>query len=366
MSTPLHHEPIPFITLTNWVKAAAQCGFNIEPVFREVGIEMDLIHLESATVNAPLLQKVMEACVARNRDPAQHFPFVLGETFAFDYLPDIDTFLATSPTLRDGLRVFDWVRELINPMIQVHLDEVGDEAHLVLTGKAAGEIRRPARGGVATRLKACGPGCHVKTAVRRLQRRHIHAAPDEQRGDGREAVGAGEGEGRLALLVALHDVDALGGDESGDGLHLLALAGEHEEGVACVVVDAGEVRARPDEELGAPGVAMETGEEEGVVATVVPRLDVRAPRQQQLHHAAQAGRVRLQRGRRERRRQRRRLQQVAHARGRAVGDEHRRRRRVARRAQRPPVVSERPLPLRHSHLRRNLHPRGPSQCHLPP
>lgn len=132
MSMPLHLEPIPFITLTNWVKAAARCGFNIEPVFRKAGIEMDLIHLESATVSAPLLQKVMEACVVRTRDSGLHFPFVLGETFAFDYLPDIDTFLATSPTLRDGLRVFDWVRELINPMIQVHLEEVGEEAHLVL------------------------------------------------------------------------------------------------------------------------------------------------------------------------------------------------------------------------------------------
>lgn len=132
MSTPLHLEPIPFITLTNWVKAAAQCGFNIEPVFREAGIAMDLIHLESATVSAPLLQKVMAACVERTRASGQHFPFVLGETFAFDYLPDIDTYLATSPTLRDGLRVFDWVRELINPMIRVHLEEHGDEAQLVL------------------------------------------------------------------------------------------------------------------------------------------------------------------------------------------------------------------------------------------
>ena len=139
MSPPLHLEPIPFITLPNWVKAASQCGFNIEPVFREVGIEMDLIHLESATVSAPLLQKVMEACVARTRDQPQHFPFVLGETFAFDYLPDIDTFLATSPTLRDGLRVFDWVRELINPLIQVRLTEVDDEAQLVLDLAPSGE-----------------------------------------------------------------------------------------------------------------------------------------------------------------------------------------------------------------------------------
>lgn len=140
MTTPVHLDPIPFITLPNWIKAAARCGFNIEPVFREIGIETDLIHLESATISAPLLQQAMAACVERTRDPAHHFPFVLGETFAFDYLPDIETFLATSPTLREGLRVFDWVRELINPMIAIHVEETADEARLVLTLAAGAEL----------------------------------------------------------------------------------------------------------------------------------------------------------------------------------------------------------------------------------
>lgn len=135
----LHEAPIPFITLPNWVKAATQCGFNIEPVFHELGIETDLIHLETATITMPTLEKAMVACVARAR--RRHFPFVLGETFAFDYLPDVETFLATSPTLREALRVFDWVRELINPMIKVSLDEEGETAALVLN---LGEGRTPA------------------------------------------------------------------------------------------------------------------------------------------------------------------------------------------------------------------------------
>ncbi|MDD3762598.1 MAG: AraC family transcriptional regulator ligand-binding domain-containing protein [Nevskiales bacterium] len=127
---PLHAEPIPFITLPNWVKAAALCGFNIEPVFARIGIETDLIHLEQATIDPQHLAQVMEACVGLSR--RGHFPFVLGESFAFDYLPDIGTFLTTSPTLRDAMRVFDWVRELINPMIDFRLDESADAAQLTL------------------------------------------------------------------------------------------------------------------------------------------------------------------------------------------------------------------------------------------
>jgi len=131
MVSPLLHEgSIPFITLPNWVNAAAHCGFNIRPVFDELGIQTDLAHLEDATISLPLLGQLMEACVERSKQ--QHFPFVLGETFAFDYLPDIATFLTTSPTLREAARVFDWVRQLINPMIDVQLEEQGEIARLVL------------------------------------------------------------------------------------------------------------------------------------------------------------------------------------------------------------------------------------------
>ncbi len=123
-------QSIPFITLPNWVKAAAYCGFNIEPVLREHGIETDLVHLESATVNQQVMEQVIESCVARSK--RHHFPFVLGETFAFEYLPEIETFLTTSSTLREAARVFDWVRELVNPFIRVRLDERGKTAALVL------------------------------------------------------------------------------------------------------------------------------------------------------------------------------------------------------------------------------------------
>ncbi|HUR41611.1 MAG TPA: AraC family transcriptional regulator ligand-binding domain-containing protein [Verrucomicrobiae bacterium] len=136
---PSRELPIPFITLPNWVKAAGECGFNIEPVFRELGIQTDLVHLESATITVPVLEQVMTACVARTRRP-RHFPFVLGETFAFEYLPDLETFLSTSPTLREAVRVLEWVRELINPMIQVRLEERGEFAALVLD---MGEGRGP-------------------------------------------------------------------------------------------------------------------------------------------------------------------------------------------------------------------------------
>lgn len=125
-------QPIPFITLPNWVKAATVCGFNIGPIFDRHGVSTDLIRLEEATVTAPQLGLVMEDCVSAAG--VMHFPFVLGEQFAFDYLPDIGTFIATSPTLRHALSVFDWVRDLINPMIDFRLETEGHTARLAMQG----------------------------------------------------------------------------------------------------------------------------------------------------------------------------------------------------------------------------------------
>ena len=146
MPASVRLEPIPFITLPSWVKAAAKCGFNIEPVFREYGIHTDLVHLESASVDPSSLDKVMERCVvlAGSLAKGAHFPFVLGETFAFDYLPDLETFVTTAPTLREAARVFEWVRSLINPWIDVRIDERGQRAYLLMdVGSPDGRVANP-------------------------------------------------------------------------------------------------------------------------------------------------------------------------------------------------------------------------------
>jgi AraC-like DNA-binding protein len=121
---------VPFITLPNWVKAATVCGVNIQAVFEEFGVRVEGVPLEHATIERTVMARVMGACVRRAQ--RHHFPFVLGETYAFEYLPDLETFVTTSPNLREAAVVFEWVRALINPYIDVHLREQGDEARLVL------------------------------------------------------------------------------------------------------------------------------------------------------------------------------------------------------------------------------------------
>lgn len=131
-SIPAPDPQVPLITLPNWVKAATACGFSIGAVFEELGIEADLMHVESATVAQQDMERIMAACVARSKH--RHFPLVLGETFAFEYLPDLETFLTTSQTLRESSRVFEWLRLLMNPNLSVKVQEHGEFASLILDG----------------------------------------------------------------------------------------------------------------------------------------------------------------------------------------------------------------------------------------
>jgi AraC-like DNA-binding protein len=127
---PAAVQRVPFITLPNWIKAATLCGVDLQALLDELDIHADLGRLADSTVTPQQLARLMSRCVAETRQG--HFPFVLGETYAFEYLPDLETFLTTSATLREASQVFEWVRALINPLLVVKLREAGGTARLVL------------------------------------------------------------------------------------------------------------------------------------------------------------------------------------------------------------------------------------------
>ena len=128
---------IPFLTLPNWIRAAARCGFHIDPLFERFNIKPDLINLEQSTVSLSALDALMLASVeaCRQSSPSLHFPFVLGETFSFEYLPEIETYISTSSNLREASKALVWVRELINPHLDIRLAEEGRLAHMYISAE---------------------------------------------------------------------------------------------------------------------------------------------------------------------------------------------------------------------------------------
>jgi AraC-like DNA-binding protein len=132
---------MPFITVTNWVRAARLCGIDIEAIFRREGMDTTLLHPETATIDRATMQRVMFHCVdeARRIGSPQHFPLILGETFAFDYMSDVETFITTSATLRDATRALEWIPPLLNPFIRFSLAEHGHEARIALNFDVAND-----------------------------------------------------------------------------------------------------------------------------------------------------------------------------------------------------------------------------------
>lgn len=124
-------KPIPLFMLSAWIKAATKCGFNVQPLFKEAGIKIDLIRLEDARVSPVQLISLLEQCVAMS-PPDKHFPLVLGDTFAFESLPEFETLLTTSPTLREALRVADLARRMVLPWLTLDVKEEGDLAKVIV------------------------------------------------------------------------------------------------------------------------------------------------------------------------------------------------------------------------------------------
>ena len=124
-------KPIPLFMLSAWIKAATKCGFNVQPLFKEAGIKIDLIRLEEARVSPLQLISLLEQCVSLSSE--QYFPLVLGDTFAFESLPEFETLLTTSPSLREALLAADLARMMVLPWLTLNVKEQGDEA-LVCVG----------------------------------------------------------------------------------------------------------------------------------------------------------------------------------------------------------------------------------------
>lgn len=119
---------IAFVPLQSWVKAAARCGFAIYPVLKDIGVSISQGSPSGITLTVDQSKRLVVACTERSR--SEHFPFVFGECFAIDALPEVENFIATSSTLREGIRVFDWIRQLVSPTLGVDLFESSEVAQL--------------------------------------------------------------------------------------------------------------------------------------------------------------------------------------------------------------------------------------------
>lgn len=125
-------QRVRFASPTSWIKAAVACGFDIAPLFREAGIADSLGTDAMPQISVSALAQLMTRCVEQ-ASPQHHFPLVVGEYFAFDAIPSLETFLATCASMRMALPALEWAH-IVLPMLSIRLveNEVDASAALII------------------------------------------------------------------------------------------------------------------------------------------------------------------------------------------------------------------------------------------
>lgn len=128
---PKHQtDHVRFLSLASWVKAAILCQINIEPLLSDIGITDALGSDPIPPIRVCDLATLMMRCTDLAW-PQTYFPLKVGEQFAFDHLPALETFLTTAPTPRDALQALEWIG-LVFPLVTMQLIEEGDQAILLV------------------------------------------------------------------------------------------------------------------------------------------------------------------------------------------------------------------------------------------
>lgn len=119
---------IPFPGLNAWVRAASQCQFNVNPLMVAAGLHIGPDGVPQ--IRRGGMVKLMQQCVSQAA-PQHHFPLLAGDLFAFDYLPAIETFLTTSPSMREAQPVLKWMSHFLSDL-HMDLEESGDTAAILI------------------------------------------------------------------------------------------------------------------------------------------------------------------------------------------------------------------------------------------
>lgn len=123
-------ESVRFVSIGSWIKAAVHCQINIEPLLRRAGIADALRSDPTPPIRVQDMAELMAHCTQQAAKGCC-FPLELGELFAFDRLPALETFLTTAATPRDALAALHWVGHVF-PHMSIQLEESGERAALLV------------------------------------------------------------------------------------------------------------------------------------------------------------------------------------------------------------------------------------------
>ena len=123
-SGPGRLRAISFRDVSLLARVATLCGFDIESVLAEVGISAADIQDEGVYADLGVISALMDLGIRRSS--RAYYPFVLGEHYGFEHTPEVQTFLATSSSLREALWMLDFLPYFVHPCMTSRYQIDGD------------------------------------------------------------------------------------------------------------------------------------------------------------------------------------------------------------------------------------------------
>lgn len=104
------NQPKAWIGVQGYSRLAAvslQCGFNLDKLLKQAGIELDI---SQSTGHSFAIENLLTLFDLATKDSVRgYFPFELPKYFSFDSMPEIEAFISTSANLTAASRVLEWL-----------------------------------------------------------------------------------------------------------------------------------------------------------------------------------------------------------------------------------------------------------------
>ena len=121
-------ETINFQMLASLANAARRCDIDLNGVMQELKLEIDMSGDPRRRMSLSCFNSLFNAVNVRK--PSHHFPLVFGDSFNFDGLPELATFVTSASTPQEAMRVLDWSPKLLHPNLYFKTLNLGQELAL--------------------------------------------------------------------------------------------------------------------------------------------------------------------------------------------------------------------------------------------
>lgn len=167
-------ETINFQMLASLANAARRCDIDLNSVMQELRLEIDMSGDPRKRMSLACFDSLFKAVNAR--EPSRHFPLIFGDSFNFDGLPELATFVTSASTPQEAMQVLDWSPKLLHPNLHFRFFNLGSEAALEIKVPDPDGIHQDLPGFVEAAMSAVlkfihllSPGSHL---IKRIEFRH--------------------------------------------------------------------------------------------------------------------------------------------------------------------------------------------------